>query len=140
MCVCVCVCVHVRVRVVCVCVYFLCISVYRELFLSFCSFYRYVLQPELSFDENGSVRENAVAVFADLPMSPLFTLSLDVPHSWLVEPVLSPHDLDNIHLAQMDGSVHAEFILEHILVEGVVQLIYFMDSDSNTLNLYRSMF
>lgn len=60
-----------------------------------------------------------MAVFSDLPTSPLFTLSLDVPHSWLVEPVFSPHDLDNIHLAQVPGSIHAEFILEHILVEGV---------------------
>ena len=60
-----------------------------------------------------------MAVFSDLPTSPLFTLSLDVPHSWLVEPVFSPYDLDNIHLAQVaDGSVHAEFVLEHILVEG----------------------
>lgn len=83
------------------------------------SFYRYVLQPELSFDESGSLKENAVAVFSDLPTSPLFTLSLDVPHSWLVEPVFSPYDLDNIHLAQVpDGSIHAEFVLEHILVEG----------------------
>lgn len=84
-----------------------------------CSFYRYVLQPELSFTKNGSLQENVVAVFSDLPTSPLFTLSLDVPHSWLVEPVFSPHDLDNIHLAQVPGSIHAEFILEHILVEGV---------------------
>ncbi len=81
-----------------------------------------MLQPELSFNENGSLQENAVAVFSDLPMSPLFTLSLDVPHSWLVEPVFSPHDLDNIHLAQLpeDSSIHAEFMLEHILVEGAV--------------------
>lgn len=88
------------------------------------SFYRYVLQPELSFNENGSLLENAVAVFSDLPTSPLFTLSLDVPHSWLVEPVFSPHDLDNIHLSQLpeDTGIHAEFMLEHILVEGTVCL------------------
>lgn len=79
-----------------------------------------MLQPELSFSGNGSLQENAMAVFSDLPTSPLFTLSLDVPHSWLVEPVFSPHDLDNIHLAGLppDSNVHAEFILEHILVEG----------------------
>ncbi len=83
------------------------------------SFYRYVLQPELSFDEGGSLENDAVAVFSSLPTSPLFTLSLDVPHSWLVEPVLSPYDLDNIHLAQVsDRNIHAEFTLEHILVEG----------------------
>lgn len=77
------------------------------------------MQPELSFGEDGSIRESALAVFSDLPTSPLLTLSLDVPHSWLVEPVFSPYDLDNIHLAQVsDGGIHAEFVLEHILVEG----------------------
>lgn len=81
-----------------------------------------MLQPELSFAaEDGSLRDNAIAVFSDLPTTPLLTLSLDVPHSWLVEPVFSPYDLDNIHLAQVpDDSIHAEFVLEHILVEGEV--------------------
>lgn len=92
--------------------------VYAALILC-CSFYRFVLQPEMSFYENGSLKENAVAVFSDLPTSPLFTLDLDTPHSWLVEPTFSPHDLDNIRLAQvLEGNIHAEFILEHILVEG----------------------
>ena len=82
-------------------------------------FYQYVLEPELSFYDNGSLREDAVVLFSDLPTSPLLTLALDVPHSWLVEPVFSPHDLDNIHLADLpEGRIHAEFILEHILVEG----------------------
>ena len=83
-------------------------------------FYRYLLEPELSFNEDGSLREDAVVAFSALPTSPLLTLSLDVPHSWLVEPVFSPYDLDNIHLgAVTDGGVHAVFTLEHILVEGV---------------------
>ena len=60
-----------------------------------------------------------MVVFSDLPTSPLLTLGLDVPHTWLVEPVFSPYDLDNIHLAEVpEGVVHAVFILEHILVEG----------------------
>ena len=59
-----------------------------------------------------------IAMFPDLPHSPLLTLNMDVPHSWLVEVVRSPHDLDNIHLEEVEGGVHGEFELEHILVEG----------------------
>ena len=85
------------------------------------------MEPELSFGEDGALQDNVVAIFSDLPTSPLFTLSLDVPHSWLVEPVFSPYDLDNIHLAQVgDGSIHAEFTLEHILVEGAVALLFLL--------------
>lgn len=82
------------------------------------SFYRYVLEPELSFTPDG-LSVPPVAVFNDLPQSPLLTLHLDVPHSWLVEAVWSPHDLDNIHLDESsDTGVHAQFELKNILVEG----------------------
>lgn len=86
-----------------------------------CSFFRYVLDAELSFNENGSLAETAAAVFGDLPHSPLLTLQLEVPHSWLVDAVWSPHDLDNIHLASLPEAtgVHADFELRHILVEGM---------------------
>ena len=65
-----------------------------------------------------SLSVGPMAVFSDLPHSPLFTLNMDVPHSWLVEAVWSPHDLDNIHLAGVERGVHGVFELEHILVEG----------------------
>jgi len=100
------------------------VSVFRDViwhlwYLLLCRFYRYLLEPELSFTDDGSLRDDAVVAFSALPTSPLLTLALDVPHSWLVEPVFSPHDLDNIHLADLtQGAVHAEFTLEHILVEG----------------------
>ncbi len=110
-------------------------------------FYRYVLEPSLSFTEDGrygsdgvqsvrligaylpvsciglrchpsSLSSGPLAVFSDLPHSPLLTLNMDVPHSWLVEVVWSPHDLDNIHLASVEKAVHGVFELEHILVEG----------------------
>ena len=102
-----------------------------------------MLEPELSFEMDGrlvccccflaaascwplplspptvpSESPGPVAVFADLPHSPLLTLQMAVPHSWLVEGVWSPHDLDNIHLAAVERGVHGVFELEHILVEG----------------------
>ncbi len=83
-----------------------------------CSFYRYVLEPELSFNADGTAI-SPMAVFNDLPTTSLLTLHLDVPHSWLVEAVWSPYDLDNIHLDGVEGSrVHADFQLKNILVEG----------------------
>ena len=58
------------------------------------------------------------AIFSQLPHSPLLTLHMDVPHAWLVASAHSPHDLDNIHLQSVESGVQAEFLLEHILVEG----------------------
>lgn len=84
------------------------------------SFYRYVLEPELAFLPNGSLTPGPQALFSQLPHSPLLTLHMVVPHAWMVAAVHSPHDLDNIHLESVESAVHAEFLLEHILVEGMV--------------------
>ena len=89
---------------------------YQRVYL--CSFYRYVLEPEHSFLPDGSSAPGPSAVFSQLPHSPLLTLHMDVPHSWLVAVLRSPHDLDNIHLQAVESAVHADFQLEHILVEG----------------------
>lgn len=87
------------------------------------SFYRYVLEPELTFLPDGSLAPGPRAAFSQLPHSPLLTLHMDVPHAWLVAAVHSPHDLDNIHLQSVESGVQAEFLLEHILIEGGVQHI-----------------
>ncbi|KAL1916354.1 uncharacterized protein VTP21DRAFT_5971 [Calcarisporiella thermophila] len=85
-------------------------------------FFRYVFDSELKFDENGDTIAPS-AYFANLPEEPLFTLGMDVPGAWLVMPVSSIHDLDNIKLDALDGrsrrrGVEATFELKHILVEG----------------------
>ena len=83
------------------------------------SFYRYIADTELTFDPSGAMETNT-ALFSDLPHSPLLTMHLDTPHSWLVEAVWSPHDLDNIHLDDVATTgLHADFQLKHILVEGM---------------------
>lgn len=87
--------------------------------VSLVSFYRYVLEPELSFSPDGSEAVGPRAIFSQLPHSPLLTLHMDVPHAWLVAALHSPHDLDNIHLQSVESGVQAEFLLEHILVEGM---------------------
>ncbi|KAL2828795.1 UDP-glucose:glycoprotein glucosyltransferase-domain-containing protein [Aspergillus pseudoustus] len=81
-------------------------------------FYRYVLDSEPSFGDEGSVLR-PTATFSGVPVEALLTLGMDVPPSWLVAPQDSIHDLDNIKLSSVKGSnVDAVYALEHILIEG----------------------
>lgn len=82
------------------------------------SFYRFVLEPDVTFLANETVSPGPVARFMELPESPLLTLNMITPESWMVQAVSSPHDLDNIHLKEVNGVVAAEFELEHLLLEG----------------------
>ncbi|KAF6085164.1 UDP-glucose glycoprotein glucosyltransferase 2 [Phyllostomus discolor] len=80
------------------------------------SFYRFVLEPELTSVANGIIEPGAK--FSDIPESPLLTLNMITPEGWLVETVRSNCDLDNIHLKDMETTVVAEYELEHLLLEG----------------------
>ncbi|XP_059695222.1 UDP-glucose:glycoprotein glucosyltransferase 2 isoform X3 [Haemorhous mexicanus] len=82
------------------------------------SFYRFVLEPELTYGINKHLPSEPVAKFLELPESPLLTLNMITPESWLVEAVNSSCDLDNIHLQEIKGAVTAEYELEYILLEG----------------------
>ncbi|XP_064194922.1 UDP-glucose:glycoprotein glucosyltransferase 1 isoform X2 [Anguilla rostrata] len=82
------------------------------------SFYRYVLEPEVSFMVDNSFAPGPVATFLDMPHSPLFTLNLNTPESWMVESVRTRYDLDNIYLEEVEGGVSAEYELEYLLLEG----------------------
>ncbi|TKC35410.1 hypothetical protein EI555_006020, partial [Monodon monoceros] len=80
------------------------------------SFYRFVLEPELTLPPNDVT--GPVAKFLDIPESPLLTLNMITPESWLVETVHSNCDLDNIHLKDIEKTVTAEYELEYLLLEG----------------------
>uniref|UniRef100_A0A2K5PG13 UDP-glucose ceramide glucosyltransferase-like 1 n=1 Tax=Cebus imitator TaxID=2715852 RepID=A0A2K5PG13_CEBIM len=82
------------------------------------SFYRYVLEPEISFTSDNIFAKGPIAKFLDMPQSPLFTLNLNTPESWMVESVRTPYDLDNIYLEEVDSVVAAEYELEYLLLEG----------------------
>ncbi|XP_076603616.1 UDP-glucose:glycoprotein glucosyltransferase 2 [Chaetodon auriga] len=82
------------------------------------SFYRFVLESDVTFLANDTVSPGPVARFTELPESPLLTLNMITPESWMVQAVRSPHDLDNIHLQEVSGVVTAEYELEHLLLEG----------------------
>lgn len=88
------------------------------LLLRFYSFYRYVIEPELLFRPNGKAAPGPYAKFSALPTTPLLTQNLQVPENWLVEVVQSVYDLDNIKLVDINGPVHSEYDLEHLLLEG----------------------
>ncbi|XP_036155466.1 UDP-glucose:glycoprotein glucosyltransferase 2 [Myotis myotis] len=80
------------------------------------SFYRFVLEPELTLVTNDLIEP--VAKFLDIPESPLLTLNMITPEGWLVETVHSNCDLDNIHLKDIERTVVAEYELEYLLLEG----------------------
>uniref|UniRef100_UPI00398E35CF UDP-glucose:glycoprotein glucosyltransferase 1 isoform X2 n=1 Tax=Pristiophorus japonicus TaxID=55135 RepID=UPI00398E35CF len=82
------------------------------------SIYRYVLEPEVTFTADSSFAPGPVAKFLDMPQSPLFTLIINTPESWMVESVRTSYDLDNIYLEEIDGGVAAEYELEYLLLEG----------------------
>ncbi|XP_050819939.1 UDP-glucose:glycoprotein glucosyltransferase 1 isoform X2 [Gopherus flavomarginatus] len=82
------------------------------------SFYRYVLEPEISFTADDNFAPGPIARFLDMPQTPLFTLNLNTPESWMVESVRTPYDLDNIYLEEVDNRVAAEYELEYLLLEG----------------------
>ncbi|XP_061824096.1 UDP-glucose:glycoprotein glucosyltransferase 1 [Nerophis lumbriciformis] len=82
------------------------------------SFYRYVLEPEVAFQADGSFSPGPMAQFMDMPQSPLFTLNLNTPESWMVESVRTRYDLDNIYLEEVENIVAAQYELEHLLLEG----------------------
>ncbi|XP_053311337.1 UDP-glucose:glycoprotein glucosyltransferase 2 [Spea bombifrons] len=82
------------------------------------SFYRLVLEPEPVFLKGDSLSPGPSAKFLDMPESPIFTLNMITPESWLVEAVHSSCDLDNIHLQDIEGIVTANYELEYLLLEG----------------------
>ncbi|XP_067851613.1 UDP-glucose:glycoprotein glucosyltransferase 1 isoform X2 [Heptranchias perlo] len=82
------------------------------------SIYRYVLEPEVTFTADNSFAPGPVAKFLDMPQSPLFTLIVNTPESWMVESVHTSYDLDNIYLEEIDGGIAAEYELEYLLLEG----------------------
>ncbi|KAK7090839.1 UDP-glucose:glycoprotein glucosyltransferase 1-like isoform X2 [Littorina saxatilis] len=95
-------------------------------------FYRYVLDPEITFRSDGSMTDGPSARFLDLPHKSLLTLAMEPPESWLVESVSSVYDLDNILLEEVDKAVNAGFELEHLLLEGHCY-------DSNTMQPPRGL-
>ena len=83
------------------------------------SYFRMVMDPELRFDGDGKLSSGPIARFSNLPAEVILTMHHHIPDNWLIEPVESIYDLDNIKLSSVEAaSVHSEFELDHLLLEG----------------------
>lgn len=80
------------------------------------SFYRYVLEPEVLFQADGSFSTGPMAKFLDMPQSPLFTLNLNTPESWMVESVNTRYDLDNIYLNEVEDTPDLVILVRFIVL------------------------
>lgn len=80
-------------------------------------FYRSAVPSTLHFDVDGYEVAPAVT-FSDLPSTPIFTLALDTPGSWVVRPKDSPLDLDNLLLGRLYEPTHVQFDLYQLVLDG----------------------
>lgn len=80
----------------------------RKVILSFLrsSFYRFILESEIQFGDDGRQLAGPIARFNNMPTSPILTQNYHVPDNWLVEVVRSVYDLDNIRLENVESNVH----------------------------------
>jgi UDP-glucose:glycoprotein glucosyltransferase len=69
------------------------------------------------FDAAGKVVSPALT-FTDLPNKQLLTLNVISPDAWMVQPVFSDYDLDNLRMITVADDVIARFELIHLLLEG----------------------
>jgi len=84
-------------------------------------YFRYVLQPEMEFDENGKEDTGIIAKFTNLPPTKLLSMNLHPPSAWFVEGYECVHDMDNILLEKLGADeqvLKALYRLDHILVQG----------------------
>ncbi|XP_059082867.1 UDP-glucose:glycoprotein glucosyltransferase 1-like [Tigriopus californicus] len=82
------------------------------------SYFRMVLEPEVQFGAEGKLLAGPMARFSNLPEEPVLTMHYHIPDNWLIEPVKSVYDMDNIKLANAEGNIHSEYELEYLLLEG----------------------
>ncbi|XP_071733652.1 UDP-glucose:glycoprotein glucosyltransferase-like [Rutidosis leptorrhynchoides] len=84
------------------------------------NYYRFVTPTMDDFSNTDLTVHGPKAFFANMPLSKTLTMNLDVPESWLVEPVIAIHDLDNILLENLGDTrtLQAVFELEAIVLTG----------------------
>ncbi|KAF5843740.1 hypothetical protein DUNSADRAFT_8256 [Dunaliella salina] len=84
------------------------------------SYYRFAL-PDLSPGEQASAVAPGppIAYFQRLPTKKVLTMNMDVPEAWLVEATQAAHDVDNIRLADIEGSIaYTEYELDALMLTG----------------------
>eukprot|EP01117_Protostelium_nocturnum_P013438 TRINITY_DN5014_c0_g1_i1.p1 TRINITY_DN5014_c0_g1~~TRINITY_DN5014_c0_g1_i1.p1 ORF type:complete len:846 (+),score=307.48 TRINITY_DN5014_c0_g1_i1:135-2672(+) len=83
------------------------------------TYYSSSMSEKLAFDREGR-NIGASVKFQSVPKDRLLTLAMDTPQSWLVGPVISKFDLDNIKLEALgkDSTLFARFELQSIILQG----------------------
>lgn len=84
------------------------------------AFSKAVFSATPTFSEYGRI-ESPAATFASLPQDALLTVAVSPPRAWFVASFATSYDLDNVVLRDLPASVsilHAEYVLESLLVEG----------------------
>ncbi|KAI3827826.1 hypothetical protein L1987_01912 [Smallanthus sonchifolius] len=84
------------------------------------NYYRFVTPTMDDFSNTDLTVHGPKAFFANMPLLKTLTMNLDVPESWLVEPVIAVHDLDNILLENLGDTrtLQAVFELEALILTG----------------------
>lgn len=84
------------------------------------NYYRFVTPTMDDFSNTDLTVHGPKAFFANMPLSKTLTMNLDVPESWLIEPVIAIHDLDNILLENLGDTrtLQAVFELEALILTG----------------------
>jgi len=82
------------------------------------SYFRVVLEAAPQFGDEGQLLAGPRAAFHNIPEQPILTQNYHVPDNWLVGPIKSVHDLDNIKLERVESGVTSEWELGSILLEG----------------------
>ncbi|KYQ99832.1 glycosyltransferase [Tieghemostelium lacteum] len=86
------------------------------------NYYHYVMQLDMKFDDKTGklLSSQTSGTITNLPESRVLTLAMDIPGSWLVQPIVAKYDLDNIRLKDLgqENVLNAVFELENLVVEG----------------------
>ncbi|KAF2071176.1 hypothetical protein CYY_007511 [Polysphondylium violaceum] len=85
------------------------------------NYYSYVINLDSEFDKKtGEFISIPEGFITGLPESRVLTFAIDVPSSWLVQPIVAKYDLDNIRLKDLgeESVLEAVFELENIVIEG----------------------
>jgi len=91
------------------------------------NYYSYVINLDSEFDKTtGEFVSVPEGFITGLPESRVLTLAIDVPSSWLVQPIVAKYDLDNIRLKDLgeESVLEAVFELENIVIEGSCTDVY----------------
>lgn len=86
-------------------------------------FYQYSFPYSLQFDKLDGYLQSPAIIFDNLSTNTLYTASMDLPNTWMIQANFSNCDMDNLFLKVTKHGCFASYQLKHILIEGIKYLI-----------------